>query len=230
VRLNAGRPDLAERVLERLRRDAPDSRARSLAEIEWLRAFIDPAEDASSEAEAAVDAALRTHVKTWPDDADALHLLGARCLDAGQVDEAVQLWLRVRVLDVEADRREDVGNEEEMRVVFEVAEAVVDALEDPFKGQLAGVPIVVEDRPSEDLVASGFDPRAYGLFEGPDHAWASSLDAPPLPSRIVLFANNLLADFGDREELEEQVEITVLHEAGHYFGLDEDDLARMGLD
>jgi predicted Zn-dependent protease with MMP-like domain len=31
-------------------------------------------------------------------------------------------------------------------------------------------------------------------------------------------------------ELYEQVEITLLHEIGHFFNLDEDDLARLGLD
>jgi predicted Zn-dependent protease with MMP-like domain len=32
------------------------------------------------------------------------------------------------------------------------------------------------------------------------------------------------------EELAEQVEITVLHEVGHFFGLEEDDMERLGLD
>ena len=49
------------------------------------------------------------------------------------------------------------------------------------------------------------------------------------PSRIVIFSSNLLVDFPDPEELAVQVEITVLHEVGHYFGLDEDDMERLGL-
>lgn len=222
TKLAGGQLDAAERALSRLRRDAPDSRERSWAEIEWLRV--------ASEAEDAADRALRSHLEAWPDDADALHQWGARRLESGDVDGAVEAWLRVRRLDEAADRREGVGGPGDVAMVVTVAEAVVEALAEPFRSDLAPVPIVVEDRPSEDLVRGGFDPRAYGLFEGPDQAWASSLDAPPLPSRIVLFTSNLLADFPERADLEEQVEITVLHEVGHYFGLDEDDLERMGLD
>mgnify|MGYP005813335487 CR=1 FL=1 len=51
----------------------------------------------------------------------------------------------------------------------------------------------------------------------------------PAPTRIVLFTSNLLASFAD-DDLEEQVEITVLHEVGHYFGLDENDMVRLGLE
>jgi predicted Zn-dependent protease with MMP-like domain len=50
------------------------------------------------------------------------------------------------------------------------------------------------------------------------------------PTRIVLYACNLLAEFPEAEDLREQVEVTVLHEVGHFFGLDEDDLERLGLD
>jgi predicted Zn-dependent protease with MMP-like domain len=46
----------------------------------------------------------------------------------------------------------------------------------------------------------------------------------------VLYTANLLADSLDDEELKIEVETTVLHEVGHYFGLDEEDLERLGLD
>jgi len=49
-------------------------------------------------------------------------------------------------------------------------------------------------------------------------------------TRIVLFAENLALDFPDADDFEKQVRITVLHELGHYFGLDEDDMVRLGLD
>ncbi|RPI57721.1 MAG: hypothetical protein EHM50_11480, partial [Lysobacterales bacterium] len=50
------------------------------------------------------------------------------------------------------------------------------------------------------------------------------------PTRIVLFCSNLLVGFPDRDELAEQIEITILHEIGHFFGLDEDAVARLGLE
>jgi predicted Zn-dependent protease with MMP-like domain len=45
----------------------------------------------------------------------------------------------------------------------------------------------------------------------------------------VLFACNLLAEFPERPTLAHQVELTVLHEIGHFFGLDEAELEELGL-
>ena len=47
--------------------------------------------------------------------------------------------------------------------------------------------------------------------------------------RVILFKKNLEKICQDREELIEQIQITVRHEIGHYLGLDENDLERLGL-
>jgi predicted Zn-dependent protease with MMP-like domain len=95
-----------------------------------------------------------------------------------------------------------------------------------FARRLEHVPVILEDRPSGSLVAEGFDPRAFGLFEGP----TDGVRDEPAPTRIVLYAANLLAEFPDEPELSEQIEVTVLHEVGHFFGLEEEELERLGLD
>ena len=41
---------------------------------------------------------------------------------------------------------------------------------------------------------------------------------------------NLEASFPERDALAEEIEVTILHELGHYFGLDEDDVERLGLE
>ena len=46
---------------------------------------------------------------------------------------------------------------------------------------------------------------------------------------MILFKKNLEKVCQDREELIEQIQITIRHEIGHYLGLDEDDLDRLGL-
>ena len=51
-----------------------------------------------------------------------------------------------------------------------------------------------------------------------------------LPGEITLYKGNLARMATDREELIEQLRITLLHEIGHFLGLDEDDLERRGLD
>jgi predicted Zn-dependent protease with MMP-like domain len=49
-----------------------------------------------------------------------------------------------------------------------------------------------------------------------------------LPDRIRIFRRPLVESFPDPRELEEEIRITVLHELGHYFGLDEDRLDNLG--
>jgi predicted Zn-dependent protease with MMP-like domain len=71
------------------------------------------------------------------------------------------------------------------------------------------------------------DPDLFGLYEGvplPDRGdWAGAM-----PDRIRIFRRPLVEAFSDRRDLEEEIRITVLHELGHYFGLDEDELDNLG--
>jgi predicted Zn-dependent protease with MMP-like domain len=105
------------------------------------------------------------------------------------------------------------------------ARAVLDALPAELARRLSKVPVLLESRPTAHVVAEGFDPRALGLFEG------AMLAEPDLaaPSRIVLYVHNLFEATEDDDALLEEVEVTVLHEVGHYFGLDEDEVAELGL-
>jgi predicted Zn-dependent protease with MMP-like domain len=54
-------------------------------------------------------------------------------------------------------------------------------------------------------------------------------DQVPDLDRIILFKKNLEKVCQDREDLIDQIQVTVRHEVGHYLGLDEDDLERLGL-
>ena len=58
---------------------------------------------------------------------------------------------------------------------------------------------------------------------------ATSLSAGRLPDRIAIYRLPLEDEFGhDPETLEREIRITVLHELGHYFGIDEDRIAELG--
>ena len=46
---------------------------------------------------------------------------------------------------------------------------------------------------------------------------------------MILFKKNLEKVCRSVDELIDQIEITVRHEIGHYLGLDEDDMERLGL-
>lgn len=174
---------------------------------------------------------LSSLVKDVPDYADARHLLGAALEELGDERGKVEQFLEVLRLDQGLDEALEEGDAEDLEdLIVDAAEQTINGLPQGFREQLANVPILVEQRPSEDLVREGFDPRAFGLFEGPTHAEHQNGEASEVPTRIVLYSANLLAESLDEDQLREEVETTVLHEAGHYFGLDEDDLARLGLD
>ncbi len=165
-----------------------------------------------------------------PRHADAHHALAQVHEAAGDHDAMVRHYLEVLRLDAHDDIGAGIGTPEDQRFIAAVAEEVLEHIPDEFRDRLGNVPVVLEARPARYLVEEGFDPRALGLFEGPDHFVQRSAEAVAAPSRIVLFFANLLASYPDEEELREQVEVTVLHEIGHYFGLSEDDMERLGLD
>jgi predicted Zn-dependent protease with MMP-like domain len=95
------------------------------------------------------------------------------------------------------------------------------------------VPLIVEDEPSRVVLADmDIDPRhgdLCGLHWGIPITQRSVEHSGTLPDRMMLFRGPIMRVAGyRRSELREQIRITLLHEIGHHFGLDEDDLARLG--
>jgi len=116
--------------------------------------------------------------------------------------------------------------------IRKVVAQVLDRLPRQFREQLRNVEFVVERRPSAELLRSeGLDPRLdtlYGLYQGVPLPDRSSLEPPLLPDKISIFAEPLLRDFTDPEELREEIRLTVLHEIAHYFGMDEEEVKDLG--
>ena len=100
-----------------------------------------------------------------------------------------------------------VGMEE-----FEAAaEAAIDAIPDVFMHYLENTVFIVEESSRDGLM---------GLYEG-----ATALGAGEgLPERITLFKRQHEAATSSYEELVEEVRRTILHEIGHHFGMEEEDL------
>jgi predicted Zn-dependent protease with MMP-like domain len=173
---------------------------------------------------------LRAAIADDPEHADALHTLGRLLEEREDIAEMIELNLRVHALDTRADRRAGIGTPDDLAFIEDEARRTLDTLPPHIAERVEDVPIVLEARPSVDLVREGFDPRALGLFEGPTDFARKAGHADTRPTRIVLFYANLLVATPDDDELAEQVEITILHEIGHFFGLDEDDVADLGLE
>ncbi len=107
-----------------------------------------------------------------------------------------------------------------------VDEAVA-SLPEQFRAAMTNIAIVVEDDPTlEQLAEVGIEPpdSLYGLYEGiplPERQWAHG---NVLPDKVTLFRNPILEDSLDDEDVVVGIGETLIHEIGHYFGLDEDQI------
>ena len=174
-------------------------------------------------------ACLQRAVEADPTHADAHWALGRTHEELGEHDAMLEHYAATRRLDAKADRLAGVGGKADFDHVEAVAERVLADLPEAIAQRLGNAPVVLETRPSAALVGEGFDPRALGLFEGAGDFEQRSEELAVAPTRIVLFVANLLAVCPDDATLAEQIEVTVLHEIGHYFGLDEDEVDALGL-
>jgi predicted Zn-dependent protease with MMP-like domain len=114
--------------------------------------------------------------------------------------------------------------EEELRRALE-------ALPSRFRGALRNVAIVVEEWPPDwllDELGVPDDDTIYGFYHGVPLPERSVSDPYGLPDKISLYRGPLEEDFPDREELRHEIRVTLLHEIGHYFGMTEEELARLG--
>jgi len=157
--------------------------------------------------------------------ADALHLLGRVHEAEGDRAAMVAAWQEVRALDKQAPPPQVTISEDELD---RLATAALDELPADVRAKLERAPILIDDLPSEDMVAEGLDPRMLGVFSGTPMPEGGEL--APAVTNIHLFKTNLERAAQDLDHLAEEVRITVLHETAHYFGLDEEDLEAIGLD
>ena len=107
-------------------------------------------------------------------------------------------------------------------------EATLAALPKPLRARAEKLPVTFERQPNAGLQADGIEPDTLGLFTGPEFADEGNV---PLPPQIILFLENLW-NFSEGNEAIYcgEVRTTFLHELGHYFGLDEDEIAGRGLE
>jgi predicted Zn-dependent protease with MMP-like domain/predicted Zn-dependent protease len=155
---------------------------------------------------------------------DATHLLGRIHEARGDQAAMVEAWQQVRKADAAAAPGPVSISEDELE---RIATAALHELPATAREKLEHVPILIDELPSDELVAEGFDPRTLGVIEGPTLA---DTDIATSPTHIRLFKKNLERIAHDLDDLAEEVRITVLHETAHYFGLEDEDLEKIGLD
>jgi predicted Zn-dependent protease with MMP-like domain len=97
-----------------------------------------------------------------------------------------------------------------MQQFEDAAQAAVDSIPDEFRPYLENTVFVIEESSPEDLM---------GLYEG-----ATALAGLGVPERITLYKRSHERAAGSIDELIDEVRKTILHEVGHHFGMEEEDL------
>lgn len=113
-----------------------------------------------------------------------------------------------------------------------VVQRAIRRIPEEIRDRLENILISVQDRASADLLEEmGLEPDypLLGVYTGASLMERSSFYMPPLyPDTIFIFQKPLEEMCRTVEELEEQIEITVVHEIAHYLGMTEEELAAPG--
>jgi len=105
------------------------------------------------------------------------------------------------------------------------------SIPDSLSSYLSNVVVDVEPTPDAEVCRAMEvdDPEELlGLYLGTPLTERGIEAEPALPDRIVIYQRNVEAVCDSSEDIVEEVRLTVLHEIGHHFGLDEDELAELG--
>lgn len=172
---------------------------------------------------------LTTLTTSDPNLADAWYTLGIAQEELGDEPAMRDAWKKAWRLDGRDDPRDLQVNLDEAELMA-VAESALAELPERARDLLRDVPIVIADLPAESDVDDGLDPRMLGLFSGTPYPESSNLGGQPGLTQILLFRRNLERAAASEDELRDEIRTTLLHETGHFFGMDEADLEGVGLD
>jgi len=100
--------------------------------------------------------------------------------------------------------------------------AELDLLPDEMIDGIENVVFVTEDRPEDGSL------DLLGLYEGIALTERDQYGFGELPDRIVLFREPLLASVETIDELRDEIHVTLVHEIGHYYGIDDEQLHKLG--
>ena len=114
----------------------------------------------------------------------------------------------------------------------QAVEAALAEIPDEFRRYLENVVIEVHAKPDPTLIPDDEHPdEVLGLYLGvPVEDWEVGASAVHMPDRVLIFRDALCDMCESREELIAEIRITLLHEIGHHFGMDEDRLEQLGYD
>ncbi len=117
------------------------------------------------------------------------------------------------------------------RAEFEsLVERALKALPRRFRQKMKNIAVVVDGwADAETLEEMGIEPpdTLYGLYRGVDLTRRDSSYGNVLPDTITIYQGPIEEDCADEAEMAELIRDVVIHEVGHYFGLDDDTMAEL---
>lgn len=100
----------------------------------------------------------------------------------------------------------------------------LDLLPDEMVDGLDNVVFVTEDRPEDGSL------DLLGLYDGVALTERGQYGFGELPDRIILYREPLLAVSADLDDLRDQIHVTLVHEIAHFYGIDDEQLHKLGWD
>lgn len=105
----------------------------------------------------------------------------------------------------------------------ECVDAAIDSIPEELIRLVDNCIVQVEDEPPGGE-------EVYGWYDGTPLTERGTDYGGVLPDRIVIFRRPHLEDCSTREELVDEIHVTVVHEIAHHFGIDDERLHALGYD
>jgi predicted Zn-dependent protease with MMP-like domain len=171
--------------------------------------------------------ALETAAAMEPEAGHAVYHLALVLERLGEEEEAERYFARANALDPD---RYPLPARVDGRFFRQAAAEALDNLPRSIREYVQDVPVLVEDFPSRELMGEeNVSPQILGIYIGVPRTEAEGHAQPQDVTRVILYQRNLEKVCRDRDDLIEQIQVTIRHEIGHHLGLSEEDLDRLGL-
>ena len=124
-----------------------------------------------------------------------------------------------------------ITEEKFARITRIIIKDVIDALPRSLRSKTDNLIFEIMDKPGPDRITEDDDISGLmGLYSGVPLNERGVFENYTGPDVITLFRLNIAEQCENERELRDEIKLTIIHELGHMFGLEEDDLERMGLD